>query len=620
MSGQPRSGTTPWSSSQRTPLRVFVRTETGSSALLLLAALVAIGWVAINPGSYQALWRTPLGVRLGPFGLGQDLRGWVNNGLMTFFFLVIGLEARRAFDLGDLRERRRVLLPVLAGVGGMLASVGIYLALNGRGPAANGWGVALSTDTAFALALLSVARARPLQPLRAFLVTVVVVDDLVSLAVIAAVYSGPVSVGPLLAGVGVFALIVVGVWLRVRAGVWYLIAGVVTWACLFLSGLDPLIVGLGMGLLSYALPVSADALEGATTRVRSFREQPTSALARDARRSLALAVTPNERLQQLFHPWSSYVIVPLFALANAGIPITGQSLGRALHSQVAVGITLGYVLGKPLGILGASWLTRTLSRRRLEPPVGWAAVLGGGTSAGVGFTVALLIATLAFEGPEQTDAKIGILASAAISALVTVLVFRGIAALPARLRARAVFGNLAPLTDLTQPVDPEHDHIRGDADAPVTLLEYGDLECPYCGQAEPAVRQVLASNTDIRYVWRHLPLRDVHPHAELAAEATEAAADQGQFWPMHDRLLAHQKHLEPQDLIGHADALGLNIEQFRQDLHQHTARARIAADVESAADSGVRGTPTFFVNGRRYHGVYDLEALLAGIREARERE
>ncbi|MEO8095228.1 MAG: Na+/H+ antiporter NhaA, partial [Pseudolysinimonas sp.] len=429
MSGQPRSGTTPWSGSQRTPLRVFVQTETGSSVLLLLAALVAIGWVAIDPGSYERLWQTPLGVRLGAFELGQDLRGWVNNGLMTFFFLVIGLEARRAFDVGDLRERRRVLLPVLAGAGGMLASVGIYLALNAGSPAASGWGVALSTDTAFALALLAVARARPLQPLRAFLVTVVVVDDLFSLLVIAAVYSGPVSIAPLVAGVGVFGLICLTVWLQVRVGVWYLLAGVVAWACLFVSGLDPLIVGLALGLLSYALPVSTDALEGATTRVRSFREQPTSELARDARRSLSLAVTPNERLQLLFHPWSSYVIVPLFALANAGIPINAHTLDQALHSPIAVGITLAYVLGKPLGILGASWLTRTLSGRRLEPPVGWAAVLGGGTSAGVGFTVSLLIATLAFEGEQQTDAKIGILASAAISAVMTVLVFRGIATL-----------------------------------------------------------------------------------------------------------------------------------------------------------------------------------------------
>ena len=244
--------------------------------------------------------------------------------------------------------------------------------------------------------------------------------------------------------------------------------------------------------------------------------------------------------------------MPLFALANAGIAINGPSLDRALHSSIAVGTAVAYVVGKPVGILAVAWLTRTLSRRRLEPPVGWAAVLGGGTSAGVGFTVSLLVATLAFSGEQQSEAKIGVLASAVLSAVVTVLVFRVIAALPPRLRARALYGRLPPLTDLTEPVDPDRDHIRGMPDAPVTLLEYGDLECPFCGQAEPAIREVLARSGDLRYVWRHLPLPDVHPHAQLAAEAAEAAANQGRFWELHDRLLAHQDELEPKDLFAHA--------------------------------------------------------------------
>ncbi len=616
---EPGPATTSWSWPRRTPLRSFVRTETGSAVLLLAAAVAALGWVAIDPGSYRAVWQTPFGVRLGSLGIEQDLRGWINNGLMTVFFFVVGLEARRAFDLGELRERRRVLLPVLAGTGGMIVSVGIYLAVNAGRPSAAGWGIALSTDTAFALALLSVARARPLGPLRAFLITVVVVDDLVALLVIATVYSGRVHPVPLLIGVGVFGLVVAGSRFKIRAGVGYLLAGIVAWMCLYGSGLDPLIIGLGMGLLSYAFPVSPEALERATSRMRSFREQPTSELARDARRSLTLAVTPNERLQLLFHPWSSYVIVPLFALANAGIAINGPSLDRALHSSIAVGTAVAYVVGKPVGILAVAWLTRTLSRRRLEPPVGWAAVLGGGTSAGVGFTVSLLVATLAFSGEQQSEAKIGVLASAVLSALVTVLVFRVIAALPPRLRARAVYGRLPPLTDLTEPVDPDRDHIRGTPDAPVTLLEYGDLECPFCGQAEPAIREVLARSGDLRYVWRHLPLPDVHPHAQLAAEAAEAAANQGRFWELHDRLLAHQDELEPKDLFAHASAIGIDLDRFRRDLREHATRARIEADIDSAAESGVRGTPTFFVNGRRHHGAYDLEALLAAVAEARER-
>ena len=246
-------------------------------------------------------------------------------------------------------------------------------------------------------------------------------------------------------------------------------------------------------------------------------------------------------------------------------------------------------------------------------------MIGGGASAGVAFTVSLLIATLAFEGPDLEAAKIGILAAAVFSASLTALVFRVIALLPSSVRARVLFGSLAPLTDLTEPVDADRDHLRGLPDAPITLVEYGDLECPYCGRAEPAVRELLASSDDIRYVWRHLPLTDVHPHAQLAAEAAEAAGRQDQFWAMHDLLLSHQDALEPRDLTGYARELGLDIERFHDDIHRHASRSRIAADVESAAASGVVGTPTFFVNGRRHHGAYDIQALLAAVQEARLR-
>ncbi len=230
--------------------------------------------------------------------------------------------------------------------------------------------------------------------------------------------------------------------------------------------------------------------------------------------------------------------------------------------------------------------------------------------------MSLLIATLAFAGRDLEEAKIGILAAALCSGVLTWVLFRGIQWLPARVRTRAVFGRLPPLTDLVEPVDSERDHVRGLAEAPVTLVEYGDLECPYCGLAEPGVRELLAGSADVRYVWRHLPLRDVHPHAQLAAEATEAAGRQGRFWEMHDLLLAHQDALELQDLQAHAAELGLDLDRFNDDLRRHSSAARIAADVESAAASGVLGTPTFFVNGRRHHGAYDLPALLAAVRDA----
>jgi protein-disulfide isomerase len=168
---------------------------------------------------------------------------------------------------------------------------------------------------------------------------------------------------------------------------------------------------------------------------------------------------------------------------------------------------------------------------------------------------------------------------------------------------------------LAIPVSP-HDHIRGPVDAPVTVVEYGDFECPYCGRAEPVVRDLIHEFADVRYVWRHLPLSDVHPHAQLAAEAAEAAAAQGAFWEMHDLLFEHQDALRPGDLVGYAERLGLDVERFTRDLREHARTARVAEDVDSADLSGVSGTPTFFINGRRHHGAYDIAALSAAMRVA----
>jgi hypothetical protein len=210
---------------------------------------------------------------------------------------------------------------------------------------------------------------------------------------------------------------------------------------------------------------------------------------------------------------------------------------------------VGYVAGKPLGVVGMALIVAWLSRGRLRPTVGWGAVAGAGASAGVGFTVSLLVAALAFDGAELEKAKAGILAAAVGAAALTWLVFRTIGLLSQRRRIAALLGGAEPLLDLEFPVDPESDHIRGPLDAPVTVVEYGDFECPYCGRAEPAVRELLSDFGDVRYVWRHLPLTDVHPHAQLTAEASEAATDQGAFWEMHDLLLEHQDALRPPDLI-----------------------------------------------------------------------
>ena len=613
----PVLGRTAWARSLETPLREFLRTETGGAAVLLATAVAALVWVNADALSYESLWGTTLSVDLGDAGVALDLRHWVNSGLMTFFFFVVGLEARREFDLGELRERRRFALPLLAAIGGMAVAVAIYLAFNAGRSSAHGWGIAMSTDTAFALGLLALVGPRFPARLRAFLLTVVVVDDIVALVVIATVYTETLRVAPLLAAVAFFAAVLVLRILPVRVvGLAYFVLGVGVWVGLLKSGVEPVVVGLVMGLLVYAYPASRSNLERATERFREFREQPTADLARAAGVELRSATSPNERLQQLFHPWTSYVVVPLFAFANAGIALDRAFLARAFRSPITLGILLGYVVGKPVGILGCSWLVTRLSRGRLRPPVGWAAVAGGGTIAGIGFTVSLLVATLAFDGRQLEEAKLGILSAALGAALITWLLFRATAVLPRRLRIWALLGTAEPLVDLYLDVDPERDHVRGPLEAPVTVVEYGDFECPYCGQAEPAVRELLRDFGDVRYVWRHLPLSDVHPRAQLAAEAAEAAADQGAFWELHDLLLGNQDALGPSDLIAYAEQLGLDVERFTNDLRGHSGAARVAGDVDSADLSGVSGTPTFFINGRRHYGAYDIATLSAAVRAA----
>ncbi|WP_295693034.1 Na+/H+ antiporter NhaA [Lapillicoccus sp.] len=499
-------------------MRAFLATEASSAGVLVVAIVAALIWANVSIGSHESFWHTELAVDLGGRGVSLDLRDWVNSGLMTFFFLVIGLEARRELDLG-----------------------GVFAVL---------------------LVLLRVGVDRP------------------------AVYA---------------------------------VLGLVIWCALLMSGVDPVVTGLAIGLAGSAFSPARDTLERASSRFRSFREQPTAEVARDAVLGLRGALSPNARLQRFYLPWTSYVIVPLFGLANAGFTIDGPFLGRALTSPVTLGVVAAYVLGKPVAVLAASFAVMRLSRGRIRPPVGWAAVAGSGTIAGTAFTVSLLIAALAFTGPELAEVKLGILVAAVLSVLLTAAVFRVTDLLPPQRRARALLGRAELLLDLEVPVDDERDHVRGRLDAVVTLVEYGDFACPYCGLAEPVARAELIDDLDVRFVWRHLPLGDVHPRAQLAAEAAEAAAAQGAFWQMHDLLLLRQEHLTVSDLLAYAEQLGLDRHRFHEDLVTHAHAGRVARDVESADLSNVSGTPTFFVDGRRFYGTYDRQNLRAAITAARER-
>ena len=604
------------------PLRSFLRTESGSAGVLVLAIVAALVWANVDSGSYEAVWRMELSIRLGDHSVTRDLRTWVNSGLMTFFFLVVGLEARREIDLGDLRDRRRLVLPFVAGTVGMLLPALIYLAVNAVNAsdgASRGWGAAMSTDTALALGGLALLGKRVPDRTRIFLLTMFVVDDLASLIVIAVAYSGPVELLPLLLAALVLAGMVGMLALGVNWSPAYLLAGIVMWSALLTSGVDPVVAGLAIGLTAPAYTPGRQSLEEASGLFRRFREQPSADLARTAVTRLNATLSPNERLQRVYHPWTSYGIVPLFGLANAGIALSGSFLADAARSPVTLGVIAGYVLGKPVAIVGSSWLVTKLSRGRLRPTVGWAAVVGCGTIGGVGFTLSFLIANLALDGTELDQAKLGVLVAAVLATGLTWVVFRVTAALPEQRRQRALLGDAVQLLDLVDPVDPEHDHMRGPEDATVTVVEYGDFQCPYCGQAERAILAEQEIDPDVRYVWRHLPLPDVHPQAQLAAEAAEAAAAQDAFWPMHDMLLSNQDKLAGPDLLRYGRRLGLDERRFREDLMRHMYAGRVARDVESADESGVSGTPTFFVNGQRYTGRFSVDGLAAAVRAARTR-
>ena len=323
--------------------------------MLVAAVVAALVWANVDSSSYDSFWHTELSIKLGSHGPSYDLREWVNSGLMTFFFLVVGLETRREFDLGDLRERRRFLLPFAVGLVGMAVPAVIFLAFNAGHGSEQAWGIAMSTDTALALGLLALIGREVPDRVRVFLVTVFVVDDLAALAVIAFVYSDDITVWPIAAG---------GRAVRRPAGrgaaadaaaLVFLLLGIVIWSALMDSGVDPLVAGLAIGLAAPAYTPSRGELEEATGRVRQFREEPTPELARSATAGLTSTLSPNARLQAFYHPWTSYVIVPLFALSNAGIGLDADFLRHAYAAPMTLGVLVGYVVGKPIAVVTTSW-------------------------------------------------------------------------------------------------------------------------------------------------------------------------------------------------------------------------------------------------------------------------
>lgn len=598
------------------PLRRFLHTESAGAVVLVVATVVALVW-ANSPasGTYTALLEMPTALGVGDLALTSDVHYLVNDGLMTLFFLVVGLEVRRELSLGDLRDRRRVVVPAVAAIAGLAVPAALYLALAGRtGGAVPGWGVVIGTDTAFLLGALAMVGPRPATQLRLFLLTLTVIDDILAVSVIGVAYTQRLDVAALAAAAACLAaLVALG-----RRNVWqsspYVVVVLVLWAATVRSGLHPSIAGMAAGLLVPAVAPQRAVVEGAAAQVRAFRQSPQPTVARDARRGIVRAISVNERLQTELHPWASWLVVPLFALVNAGVDLRGGALGDALASPVTWGVVLGLVLGKLVGVGGGALLATRLGLGRLPQGVGGGHVLGGAALSGIGFTVSLLIADLAFTDEDvRRAAVVGVLLAAVLATLLGALVFALAAALLGQRSADLPHR-------LSIDVDAARDHVRGPSDAPLTLVEYLDFECPFCAKATGVGRELREHFGDeLRYVVRHLPLPDVHPHAERAAMAAEAAAAQGRFWEMHDLLFAHQEHLGDECLIGYASELGMDVERFAADLASPALAARVRDDVAGAEASGARGTPTFFVEGVRHTGPHDTASLVAVLEEARGR-
>jgi Na+/H+ antiporter NhaA len=589
-------------------LRSYISTEAASAGLLVLATVVALVW-ANSPwsGAYESWWETPVELRFGAGDITMSLHHWVNDALMVVFFFVVGLEVRREVSVGELTDRRRIVVPLVAGIGGMVVPAVLYLLLNPSGEAARGWGVVIGTDTAFLLGVLALVGPAVSTQLRIFLLTLTVIDDVVAVSVIGLVYSDELVPGPLLVA-GACLLVLAGLG---YFGVWraspYVAVVVVLWLATLESGLHASIAGMLAGLLVPAVTPSRGLVESAAREFRAFRQSPMPGIQRSARQSLNRAISVNERLQEVLHGWTSFLVVPIFALANAGVDLRGGVLAEALASPVTWGVVLGLVGGKTLGVAAGALGAARLGLGQLPQGVGSGHVVAGGALSGIGFTVSLLIVALAFDSAALRDqATVGVLLSGLLAAAVGWLVFS--------VAARFLGQTDAALPRLlSDPVDPAHDHIKGPVQAELTLVEYLDYECPFCARMTGVAEEVRRHFGDrLRYVPRHLPLT-VHPHAQLAALAAEAAARQDAFWPMHDLLFEHQDELELQDLVGYAADLGLDVERFMRDLDADELARRVQRNVASAEASGVRGTPTFFVGERRHVGRHDAAALIEAL-------
>jgi Na+:H+ antiporter, NhaA family len=407
------------------PLKRFLATEAGGGALLLAAAVAALLWANLPGGTYETVWHTEAAIRLGDMTLALDLRHWVNDAGMAIFFLVVGLEVSRQVTVGELHRPRALFVPAFGAIGGLLLPALLYLLFNQGGPGAHGWGIPMSTDTAFVVGILSLFGPRCPDQLRLFLLTLSIVDDIGAISVMAIFYTDDVSVVALGMAAALVLVLVglrwVGVW-RLR---WYVLTGLALWVAVYASGVHATLAGVLLGLLMPATPVDPEQSERVRFYGRAVIEQADALRARLAASAVRASVPVNDRFQDALHPLSAFVVVPLFGLANAGVRLDGETLRQAAMSPVTIGVVVALVVGKTVGISGLTALALRSGLGELPGRVRYGHLVGGAMLAGVGFTISLFIADLAFEDEAlRREATIGVLAGSLIAAVLGSLALR----------------------------------------------------------------------------------------------------------------------------------------------------------------------------------------------------
>ncbi|MBA3309052.1 MAG: Na+/H+ antiporter NhaA [Nocardioidaceae bacterium] len=410
------------------PFARFLRIEAAGGILLVAATIAALVW-ANSPwqASYESFWSTNVQLEFGSYVFEEDLAHLVNDLLMALFFFVVGMEIKRELVVGELRDRRAVALPAMAALGGMIVPASIYLAINAGGDGADGWGIPMATDIAFALGVLALLGSRVPGSVKVLLLTLAIVDDIGAIVVIAVFYTDDLNAGLLLVGLALAVLVAVMHRVDVIYPPLLVIAGLVLWLAVYESGVHATIAGVIMGLLTPARPLQTE-LEA--EEIVDVLEGRPDLCADDVRVTSTLikgSVSACDRLIESLHPWTSYVIVPIFALANAGIILSADAISSP--SAVLTGVGVALVVGKLAGVVGFSWLAVRLGLARLPAGTRWGHVIGIGAVAGIGFTVSLFITGLAFESDAlQDDAKIGTLVAsivaAAVGALILIVVAR----------------------------------------------------------------------------------------------------------------------------------------------------------------------------------------------------